>query len=84
MRALRPRTILLLGVVACAFTMYLFGVVRLGWEFEQMAALFLAMGIVAGLAGGLGVSGTVEGLTEGFRGSATRSGSGSSCRWLAR
>ncbi|WP_262920645.1 hypothetical protein [Hymenobacter sp. 5516J-16] len=40
---------------------------QLGWEFEQMAALFFTLGVVAGLVGGLGLTGTAEGFIAGFR-----------------
>jgi uncharacterized ion transporter superfamily protein YfcC len=65
---LSPRTTVLLLLVVATVALYVVGVIYLGWEFEQMAALFLLLGIVAGLAGGLGVTGTAEALTEGFRG----------------
>jgi uncharacterized ion transporter superfamily protein YfcC len=35
-----------------------------------MSALFLLLGVVAGLAGGLGIAGTAEALADGFRGMA--------------
>ncbi len=49
------------------FGFFAYGVLQLGWEFEQMAALFLGLGIVAGLVGGLGLTGTAEGFLAGFR-----------------
>jgi len=42
-------------------------VLRFGWGFNEMAALFFAMGVVAGLVGGLGVGGTANALVAGFR-----------------
>src|SRR5213079_857818 len=45
----------------------LVGVLRFGWGFNEMAALFFAMGVIAGLVGGLGVGGTAEALVAGFR-----------------
>ena len=57
----------ILLLVLLAFVVYVAGVIRLGWEFEQMSAVFLVMGIVAGLVGGLGVSGTASAYVEGFR-----------------
>jgi uncharacterized ion transporter superfamily protein YfcC len=50
-----------------AFAYFAYGVVRLGWDFEQMAALFLGLGMAAGLLGGLGLAGTAEGFVAGFR-----------------
>ena len=58
---------LVLLLVLVAFSYFAYGVVRLGWDFDQMAALFLALGIGAGLLGGLGVTGTAEGFVAGFR-----------------
>ncbi|WP_019948619.1 YfcC family protein [Hymenobacter aerophilus] len=55
--------ILLLG----GFAFFAYGVLELGWDFEQMAALFFTMGVLAGLVGGLGLTGTAEGFIAGFR-----------------
>jgi uncharacterized ion transporter superfamily protein YfcC len=57
----------ILGLVLGAFAVFVFGVLRLGWEFEQMAAVFFVMGALAGLIGRLGVEGTAEAFVEGFR-----------------
>jgi len=56
-----------LAVVLATFVLLVVGVLRLGWGFDQMAALFFAMGVVAGLAGGLRVAGTAEGFVAGFQ-----------------
>jgi uncharacterized ion transporter superfamily protein YfcC len=50
-----------------AFSFFAYGVVSLGWDFEQMAALFLVLGVGAGLVGGLGPTATAEGFVVGFR-----------------
>ena len=57
----------IIGLVVATFALYVYGVGRFGWEFEHLAALFFAMGIVAGIAGGLRVSGTADGFADGFR-----------------
>lgn len=57
----------ILGLVGVAFALFLVGVMRWGWDFNQMSALFLVMGIVAGLTAGLGLEGTAEAFVEGFR-----------------
>ncbi|TPG66714.1 YfcC family protein [Hymenobacter nivis] len=49
------------------FALFAYGVVRLNWDFDQMSALFLALGIGAGVLGGLGLSGTADGFVAGFR-----------------
>lgn len=61
------RRISVIGIVLAGFAVFVYGVMRLDWDFDQMAALFLLVGVLAGLAGGLGVSGTADGFVEGFR-----------------
>lgn len=55
-----------LVLVVATFGGFVYGVMALGWDFDQMSALFLAMGLAAGLLGGLGVSGTANSLAAGF------------------
>lgn len=61
----RPGSVL--ALVLLAFAGLVVGVLRYGWGFNEMAALFFVMGVAAGLVGGLGVSGTAEGFVAGFR-----------------
>jgi len=61
----RQTTILL--VVLGAFATFIVGVLRYGWDFDQLAAVFFIMGVAAGLVGGLGLQGTSEGFAEGFK-----------------
>jgi uncharacterized ion transporter superfamily protein YfcC len=63
--ASRHGLVLLLMLVA--FSLFAYGVVRLGWDFDQMAAVFLVLGVGAGLLGGLGATGTAEGFVAGFQ-----------------
>jgi uncharacterized ion transporter superfamily protein YfcC len=56
----------LLAVVA-TFVLYVFGALRYSWGFDEMAALFLLMGVAVGLLAGLGVAGTSSAFVEGFR-----------------
>ncbi|HEX8243541.1 MAG TPA: hypothetical protein VF541_08600, partial [Longimicrobium sp.] len=49
------------------FALYVFGILRLDWGFNEMSGLFFAMGVAAGLIGGLGLEGTVAAYIEGFR-----------------
>ena len=65
-RTMTRRHVVVLAIVVTAFAVFVYGVVRLGWDFDQMAALFFGMGIVAGFAGGLKTKGTAEGFTRGF------------------
>ena len=64
--ALPPRLAAVLAIVIAAFAIFIYGVIRLGWDFDQMAALFFAMGLAAGFVGGLGIGGTAEALVKGF------------------
>ncbi len=61
------RTGIVLVLVLAAFAIFTFGLLRLGWGFNEMSAVFLVMGIAAGLVGQLGVHGTAEAFVEGFR-----------------
>ncbi|HVH09258.1 MAG TPA: Na+/H+ antiporter NhaC family protein, partial [Gemmatimonadales bacterium] len=56
-----------LALVSLAFAALVVGVLRYGWGFNEMAALFFAMGVAVGLVGGLGVAGTADGFVKGFR-----------------
>ncbi|WP_201982430.1 YfcC family protein [Hymenobacter rubidus] len=58
--------LVLLLLLVC-FSIFGYGVVSLGWNFDQMGALFFVLGVGAGLLGGLGLSGTAEGFVTGFR-----------------
>jgi len=64
--SLPPRGWVVLTLVIAAFVVFIYGVIRLGWDFDQMAALFFAMGILAGFAGGLGAAGTAQAFVNGF------------------
>jgi len=57
---------LILVLILGTFVMLVLGILKLGWDFDQMSALFFLMGIVAGLLGGLGVSGTAGAFADGF------------------
>ncbi len=61
----RAGTILL--VVLSSFALFVYGILELGWDFDQMSALFFVMGALVGLIGQLGVGGTVDAFVEGFR-----------------
>ena len=61
------QTALVLLMVLLAFGIFTFGLLRLDWGFNEMSAVFLAMGIAAGLLGRLGVQRTAEAFVEGFR-----------------
>jgi uncharacterized ion transporter superfamily protein YfcC len=64
--SLAPRMAVVLGIVVVTFAVFIYGVLRLGWDFDQMGALFFAMGVAAGFAGGLGAGGTSQAFVNGF------------------
>jgi uncharacterized ion transporter superfamily protein YfcC len=57
---------IVLVIVLGAVVMFVYGVMRLGWDFDQMSALFFGMGVLAGLIGGLGAGGTARSFVTGF------------------
>jgi uncharacterized ion transporter superfamily protein YfcC len=57
---------ILLSVLG-AFALYIYGAQKLGWEFDQLAALFVLVGVLAGLLGRLGLAGTADAFVEGFK-----------------
>jgi uncharacterized ion transporter superfamily protein YfcC len=61
------RDLLILFSIIAAFAIYIYGAQRLDWEFNELAALFLVVGVVAGVVGRLGPSGTAEAFADGFR-----------------
>jgi uncharacterized ion transporter superfamily protein YfcC len=64
---MQPRDAVVLLMVLATFATYVYGILRLDWGFNEMSGLFFAMGCIAGLVGGLGIGGTVEGYIRGFR-----------------
>jgi uncharacterized ion transporter superfamily protein YfcC len=61
------RDVTILLAILAAFATYIYGAQRLGWEFNELAALFFAVGVLAGLLGRLGVGGTTDAFVDGFR-----------------
>lgn len=57
----------ILGMVVATFAVLIWGILSLGWGFDEMSALFFITGIAAGLVGGLRVMGTAEAYVKGFR-----------------
>jgi len=60
----------ILGVVGLTFAVLVWGLLRLDWDFNHLSALFFVMGVVVGLMGRLGITGTAEAYVKGFRGMA--------------
>lgn len=61
------RHTVILALVVAAFGFYVFGVMRLEWGFNELAALIFAIGVIAGVLGRLGAEGTAEAYVAGFR-----------------
>jgi uncharacterized ion transporter superfamily protein YfcC len=61
------RTGIILGLVLGSFAALVLGILQLGWGFDELSAVFFAMGLAAGLVAGLGWSGTAEAFVTGFR-----------------
>jgi uncharacterized ion transporter superfamily protein YfcC len=61
------RDAVVLFAIVATFAIYFYGAQRLGWEFNELAALFFAVGVLAGLLGGLGIGRTTEAFVDGFR-----------------
>ncbi|HEX6589854.1 MAG TPA: SLC13 family permease [Longimicrobiales bacterium] len=61
------RHVVILVLVVAAFAFYVYGVMRLEWGFNELAALIFAIGVVAGVLGRLGAEGTAEAYVAGFR-----------------
>ncbi len=57
----------ILALVLLTFGVMVYGIMRLGWDFDQMSAVFFMMGVVAGLVGGLRIRGTAEAYVRGFQ-----------------
>jgi uncharacterized ion transporter superfamily protein YfcC len=64
--ALSGRHAAVLAATVAGFATFIFGVIRFGWGFEQMAGVFFGLGIVAGVLGGLGIEGTCAAFVDGF------------------
>ena len=64
--ALDARRTIVLLLVAATFVVFVYGIMQLGWDFDQMSALFFAMGVLAGFVGGLGAAGTAQAFVTGF------------------
>ena len=65
--SLATRQLLVLFLVLATFGVFTYGILKLEWGFEQMGALFLLLGVAAGLLGGLGPNGTADAFVAGFR-----------------
>ena len=58
---------IILSLVVAAFGLLIYGMLSLGWGFNEISAEFFVVGILAGVIGGLGVNGAFVAYTEGFK-----------------
>jgi uncharacterized ion transporter superfamily protein YfcC len=61
------RHVAVLVTVLGSFVAFVVGVLEYHWDFDQLSAVFLIMGVTAGLLGGLRLAGTADAFVEGFR-----------------
>ena len=61
------RDVTVLVAILAAFGVYFYGAQRLGWEFNELAALFFIIGVLAGTLGRLGIARTTEAFVDGFK-----------------
>jgi len=54
-------------IVGSTFGLLVYGLLGLGGGFNEMSALFFIMGVIVGMIGRLGVTGTANAYAEGFR-----------------
>ena len=64
---LSQQHIVILLLVALAFVLLIYGMLSLGWGFNQISAEFFVAGVLIGLIGGLGINNTFIAYAEGFR-----------------
>lgn len=65
--ALTRKLDMVLLLTLAALVMVPIGLQRLGWGFDELSAMFLVVGVAAGLVAGMGASGTAHAFAEGFR-----------------
>ncbi len=58
-------TIILL-LVALTFAVMIYGLTNWDWDYNEMSAIFFAMGLAVGIIGKLGINGTAKAYSEGF------------------
>jgi len=61
------RSTIILGLTFFAFALMIYGLLWMGWGFNEMSAEFFILGIVVGLIGKLGLNGTSEAYIAGFK-----------------
>ncbi|WP_194976517.1 YfcC family protein [Aquiflexum lacus] len=57
---------LILVLVAITFAVMIYGLSNWEWDYNEMSAIFFALGLSAGIIGKLGINGTAKAYAEGF------------------
>ncbi len=57
---------LIMLLVLVAFVLFIVGIMRFEWGFDELGILFFMMGWLAGWLGGLGITGTAKAFVQGF------------------
>jgi len=65
--SLGPRETLVILLLFSTFIVLIAGVIFLHWRFDHLSTLFFALGIFAGLIGGLRITETANAFVEGFK-----------------
>ena len=65
--SISARHCLVLVILNGGLAVLIFGAMRWSWDTNQFSALFIAIGVFAGIAGGLRFRGTAEAFAEGLR-----------------
>jgi uncharacterized ion transporter superfamily protein YfcC len=58
--------VLILILVGLTFGIMVFGLTNWDWNYNEMSAIFFALGLAVGLIGNLGINGTAKAYSEGF------------------
>lgn len=66
-KSLSARTSIILLLVVVTFALMVYGILQWDWDYNQMSAAFLVMGIICGLIGKLGLNGTARAYAGGFQ-----------------
>ena len=66
-RMISMRSMVILGMVALAYVILIYGMLSLNWGFNEISAEFFLLGILVGLVGKLGINGTSEAYIVGFK-----------------
>ena len=61
------KDLLILAIAVAPIAAYVYGSVALGWGFNELSGGFLLAGVIAGLLGGLGATGTTLAYLEGMQ-----------------